>query len=629
MLAEQLVPEYGDLENFIEQFSVFAAAPNGIAKLRKLILSLAMNGKIVPQDPNDVTAAVLVEKIRGESVRMINKNQAIKNKSVSAFIDEDRPFVLPNGWEWVQLGDLCILENGDRSKNYPNKSLLVDSGVPFVNAGHLNDSRIKLDKITYVTEERFNLLRSGKFFSGDILYCLRGTLGKVALVEGFNKGAIASSLVIVRLFPSMNRYFFLRYFESPLSSLMVRRYDNGTAQPNLSAAHLRKFLVPLPPEEEQKRIVAKVDELMALCDQLETQQQQQANTVLRANTAAIAALLNSESHSTNPLANKQNNADIAPVTAAKANKIENPTFERNWQRIAQHFNTLYGCTLPMPPGEGRQKKHLVGMENLRALRQLVTALAVIGKLTTPTNESVDTTAIKTSCSEMRESYIFERIMRKQKAVLLDGSNSSEWTYPEHWAVEIFDSVAVVIGGLTKGRNLKGKDVKLYPYLRVANVQRGYFALEVMKDILIPIEEYDKYKLNTGDLLITEGGDWDKVGRTAIWEGQIDQCLHQNHVFKARVKSDLLLNRWVEFVFNSAIGRQFFAKSSKQTTNLASINMTQLRSFPLPIPPLEEQKRIVKKVDKLMALCDQLEQRLTQSYSDAEKLMEATVQALIA
>jgi len=140
---------------------------------------------------------------------------------------------------------------------------------------------------------------------------------------------------------------------------------------------------------------------------------------------------------------------------------------------------------------------------------------------------------------------------------------------------------------------------------------------------------DKYKLEAGDLLITEGGDWDKVGRTAIWEGEIDKCLHQNHVFKARVNSDLLMNRWVEIVFNSGVGRRYFAGASKQTTNLASINMTQLRSFPFPIPPLEEQKCIVTKVDQLMVLCDQLEQQLTQSYSDAEKLMQATVKALVA
>ena len=243
----------------------------GIKKLRELILELAVRGLLVPQNPNDEPASVLLKKIGAEKAKLIKEGKIKKQKPLPPICDDEKPFELPLGWEWVQLKELCILENGDRGKNYPNKSLLVDSGIPFVNAGHLQNGRINKADMTFITDERFELLKAGKFSEGDILFCLRGSLGKSAIVEDFDKGAIASSLVIVRLYDNLDRYYFHNYFDSPFSYRMIKLYDNGTAQPNLSAADLAKFLAPLPPAKEQHRIVAKVDELMALCDQLKAQ----------------------------------------------------------------------------------------------------------------------------------------------------------------------------------------------------------------------------------------------------------------------------------------------------------------------------------------------------------------------
>lgn len=166
-----------------------------------------------------------------------------------------------------------------------------------------------------------------------------------------------------------------------------------------------------------------------------------------------------------------------------------------------------------------------------------------------------------------------------------------------------------------------------PYLSVANVQRGYFNLESLKSIEIAENELPKYLVQSDDLLITEGGDWDKVGRTAIWAGGIENCLHQNHVFKARVPSEHLLNAWVELVFNSGVGRNYFAGASKQTTNLASINMTQLRSFPLPIPPVEEQQRVLDKLAAIIDLCEEWRLQLEHRRHLASLLAVASVAAL--
>ena len=165
----------------------------GIKRLRALILELAIRGKLIPHDSKEEPASVLLKKITNEKARLASEGEIKKQKAIVPVGEKERPFDLPKGWEWCYLKDICILENGDRSKNYPNKALLVKSGIPFVNAGHLRNGRINKDEMTFITRERFELLNGGKFVDGDILFCLRGSLGKTAIVEGFENGAIAST----------------------------------------------------------------------------------------------------------------------------------------------------------------------------------------------------------------------------------------------------------------------------------------------------------------------------------------------------------------------------------------------------------------------------------------------------
>jgi type I restriction enzyme S subunit len=167
-------------------------------------------------------------------------------------------------------------------------------------------------------------------------------------------------------------------------------------------------------------------------------------------------------------------------------------------------------------------------------------------------------------------------------------------------------------------------------LRVANVQRGYLDLSVVKHLEIPIEELDRYKLREGDVLMTEGGDWDKLGRAAIWNDEVPDCIHQNHIFRLRsTDQERLLPQWTILFANSRLGRSYFEKASKQTTNLASINMTQLRSCPLPLPPTAEQRRIVAKVGELMSLCDRLAASLTSGDNARRRLLDALLAEALA
>lgn len=165
------------------------------------------------------------------------------------------------------------------------------------------------------------------------------------------------------------------------------------------------------------------------------------------------------------------------------------------------------------------------------------------------------------------------------------------TLPASWKIVRLDKISGIQTGIAKNQKSEGEMTEL-PYLRVANVQDGFLDLTEIKSIRLQKNKINRYMLEAGDVLLTEGGDFDKLGRGSVWEGQIDNCVHQNHVFVVRTKKQLLLPSFLSAQTGSAYGKQYFLKCSKQSTNLASINSSQLKAFPVLLPPLPEQKAIV-------------------------------------
>jgi type I restriction enzyme S subunit len=176
---------------------------------------------------------------------------------------------------------------------------------------------------------------------------------------------------------------------------------------------------------------------------------------------------------------------------------------------------------------------------------------------------------------------------------LEPARSGGGRYPSHWTVKCVAEVAEVGSGVTLGKDVSGfKSVEL-PYLRVANVQDGYLDLSTIKTVRVRTDEVGSYRLEIGDVLMTEGGDLDKLGRGTIWEGQIANCLHQNHIVRIRTDRQLLEPEFFSLVVESDIAKRYFNRVAKRTTNLASTNKTQVRAFRFPVPPsTAEQREII-------------------------------------
>lgn len=510
-----------DAQQFLAEFGHIANAPGGVARLRELIFSLASDGKLIAD---------------GEDL-------------APTHLDKVADFVMgqaPPGNECNTRGDGTIfVKTGEFGELYP-----------------------------VVREWTTKPLKLAK--EGDVLICVVGaTVGKLNLAIDC---AIGRSVAAIRPRDGLSTkylYFMLMPFTQRL-----RGGSRGSAQGVIGKAELSAVTLRVPSEEEQSRIVAKVDELMALCDKLEALQQDRRK-----------------------LQNALRQSTLQAVASAQSPH----ELQASWARLEANFGRMFS-----EPGDVDEL--IAELRNLAAR-----GLLAERSMTTPDVES-----IKDDCAKLRAQYIDAGLMRRQKLV---GMAANETTYPEHWAVVAFDELAIVMGGVTKGRDLRGKKTIVCPYLAVANVQRGHFKLDGLKSIEITAQELEKYRVQDGDLLITEGGDWDKVGRTAIWRGGIENCLHQNHVFKARVSSDQLLTEWVELVFNSGVGRDYFAGASKQTTNLASINMTQLRSFPFPVPPLDEQEKILAVLAHLTDRCARWRNQLERKLSLSSLLASVAVSSL--
>ncbi len=194
------------------------------------------------------------------------------------------------------------------------------------------------------------------------------------------------------------------------------------------------------------------------------------------------------------------------------------------------------------------------------------------------------------------------------------------TNPKGWPIMPLSDVAEIISGVTKGRKINFNESVSLPYIRVANVQDGHLNLSEIKYIEIKKSEFEKYRLEPGDLLMTEGGDPDKLGRAALWNGEIENCLHQNHIFKVRVSQKMVLPEYLRSLIGSEYGKRYFLQVAKQTTGIASINKTQLGGFRVVIPPLTQQSEFTDRVLQTRSI-------QSQQFIALEKA-EATFQSLL-
>jgi type I restriction enzyme, S subunit len=563
-----------DLQLFFDNFDVIAAAPNGVKKLRELILQLAVRGNLVPQDPADEPAGKLLERIRKDRQILI-KNKEIKSLEILPVAPDDSPFAIPSQWSWVRLGEISQ-KLGAGSTPKGGKSVYSNMGIKFLRSQNVWNDGLRLTEVAYIPPEIHQKMEGTIVTPGDILLNITGaSIGRSSIVpDNFDEANVSQHVAIVRMVDTVLRHYIHLYFISPVVQDLIMDAQVGISREGLSMTRLKDFLVPIPPQGEVKRIVAKVDELMKLCDTLETQQQQNRSHLTQMQKSAIGQLLS------------------APDADA---------FGQHWQDIVENFELLFDD---------------VGA--IGDLRQAILQLAVQGKLVRQ-NLADEPVALSLK-ADSKSPYTSKR--SKIEQVLDD----CEVEIPSTWQWIRLESICGTIQTGPFGSLLHASDYITggIPLVNPQNMQDGCIRPSTDKTISEATKKrLIGYVLQRDDIVLARRGE---VGRCAvIGEKEAGWLCGTGSLFIRLLPE--ILPTYIKLFFDAPETRKDLQDASVGST-MNNLNQKILGSMPIGLPPLAEQKRIVAKVNQLMTLCDTLQAHLTHRQQSAIDLAEVAVRQVL-
>ena len=538
--------------DLLANFEILAEAPNGLQRLRELVLELAVRGKLVEQDPADEPANDLIRQIKAEKSRL-----RLELGGESPISRTEEPFDLPPTWRWVRLSGVCSYIQRGKSPSYVDKS-----NIPVVSQKCVQWSGFDISRARYIEESTLPAYGPERVLQeGDLLWNSTGlgTLGRVAVYRQpteYPKVVADSHVTIVRPLFLVPQYVFCWLSSPTVQSVIQGQSTGSTKQTELPRKVVLDYLVPLAPLAEQRRIVARVDELMTLLDRLETKRQVREAARAAARDSALAALR----EATTP-------EDV----------------ETGWLRIQDQFVELF--TTP---------------EDIQPLRELVVDLAVSGKLVAQKPEDGHA---------MDLVYKFPRVtwggpgrtLLDSKAVAAEPPAASV-KLPSTWALLKLEMLTALdkpisYGVLVPGENIEGG----VPLVRIGDLTTSKNPPMPAKSISQTIaDEYSRVLLEGGELLLGVVGSIGKVGKAPdSWRGAVIARAVARIATIPLVESHYLL-----LVLQSSLVQRYF-RGETRTLAQPTLNVGLIRSTPIPLPPIQEQVRIVARVDELMKMLDRL------------------------
>ena len=563
-----------------ENFDLLAEGLSGVKNLRALILQLAFKGKLVLQDPKDESATLLLEKIKTEKRRLFKDMDVGPSKMLSPVSPDDFPFELPEGWVWARLGEIAQHNSGktlDSGRNTGSlREYLTTSNLywGYFELANLRRMPIEDDEVDRCTASR-----------GDLLICEGGEAGRAAVWNEDYVICFQNHIHRVRLLCSINPYYVFRYFQKMNYTGEINLHRKGMGISNISGRALSLIVVPLSPISEQRRIVAKVDQLMALCDDLEREQKKRNEARISLNASALDHL----------------------VTAKDPKE-----FDTHWQRIITNFDLLY------------DKPETVGK-----LRQAILQLAVQGKLTADFRAVILSEAKNlggdheahlrsgfkmTTCevyepatillekiSAEKERLIKERKIKRSEPLSSITKDEVPYELPKGWVwCRLGEIISISSGdGLTSDKMEKTGSVPVFG----GNGITGHHDAHNVSEPTIVIGRVGFY---CGSVHVTPSRAWVTDNAFITW------FLHQF----------LFIDYLYWLLKGSDLGR------NDNSTAQPVISGRKVYPIIIGLPPFDEQRRIVEKLTQLMKVCDELETKLIQAEKASEELVEAVVREVV-
>ena len=560
----------------LSNMELLATAPGGVAKLRELILTLAVQGKLVPQDPADEPAGVLLQKIRAEKDRLIAEGKIKRDKPLAEIAEEEKPFELPQGWEWVRLGDICAYIQRGKGPVYAESS---EHRV--VSQKCVRWYGLDLAPARFVTPESLSKYEPIRFLqAGDLLWNSTGTgtIGRACLVpvEHDNAGLVADSHVTVVRPVQISSWFLWRWIQSPYVQSEIEGSASGTTnQIELNTSTVVNHLVPLPPLAEQSRIVTRVEALMRLCDALEAKGQLEAAH----HAQLVSTLLGTLTASTTP-------EELAD----------------NWQRVAQHFDLL----LDRP-------------EAIDALEQTLLQLAVRGLLVPqdPTDEPAS--ALLQKIRAEKDRLIATGQIKQGKPLPPITDEEKPFELPVGWEWQTLSDIGTWAIGSGFPHEAQGREGLPILFAKVSDMNLPGNELEIVRtNHTIDDETVDRLRINVhqaGTVIFPKigGAIATNKRRILVRPTAIDNnCLGITPSAGMSTSYLFLLLSSIDFTAYQA------------GTSVPALSQGTLGQILVGLPPLAEQSRIVTRVTALRRLCADLRQRLAERQSVQARLAEALV-----
>ncbi|WP_413488978.1 restriction endonuclease subunit S [Shewanella baltica] len=558
----------------------------GIKKLRELILELAVRGKLVPQDANDEPASVLLERIAAEKAQLVKEGKLKKQKPLLEIGDDEKPFELPNGWEWAFFGDICEIERGGSPR--PIKSFITEesNGLNWIKIG---DTEIGGKYITKSAEKirPEGLTKTRQVFPGDFLLTNSMSFGRPYITK--IEGCIHDGWLRISPPKSLDKDYLFSLLSSPFIIRSFKKSAAGAVVMNLNADKVKETIIAVPPTEEQHRIVAKVDELMSLCDALEAQTE-----------ASIAA------HQT--LVETLLNALLLPLPEATANTASQSdvslepqpftnSFDKDWQRVAEHFDTLFTTSA-----------------SIDTLKQTILQLAVMGKLVKQDPNDEPAAKLLERIAKEKAQLIKEGKIKKQKPLPAITDEEKPFELPQGWE---WSRMGQVIN-LISGQHLKPNEYS------EESLENGVPYITGPAEFGAQFPTYSKYTIEfralakNNDILITCKG----AGLGKLNRANKTIAISRQLMAIQSIKGNL------DFLFILVDSQYRYFQGKGVGIAIPGISRGDVEDLVLMLPPLEEQDRIVAKVDELMGLCEQLKVRLADVQTTQLHLTDAIVEQAI-
>ena len=568
----------------LSNVNLFATAPDGVAKLRELILTLAVQGKLLPQDPSDEPASELLKKIRADKDRLIAEGKIKRDEPLAEIAEKEKPFDLPQSWEWVRLGDITNYGSPQKAGAIARETWVLDMVDIEKSSGRL------VQRLRFA--ERPALSDKNCFSKGDVLYGkLRPYLNKVLVAD--EDGVCTTEIIPFRCHGDFEPRFFRLALSSPYFLDYVNARSYGMKMPRLGTEDARNAAFPLPPLAEQSRIVTRVEELMRLCDALQdktrleaTQHEQLVRTLLGTLTAASGA-----------------GAPDAPTPTP--GELADPLHAR-WQRIAPHFDLL----LDRP-------------EAVDALEQTILQLAVRGHLVPQDPHDEPASALLKNIRAEKDKLIAEGKIKRDKPLPPIAEDEKPFELPQGWEwVSVGDVVEMLNGYAFMSEWFKKTGTRL-----LRNVNVGHGTVDWTTPAFIDnalADEFEQFALSAGDVVLTLDRPIISTGlKLAVLREQDLPCLLLQRVARLSPVSQALSQKFLVLWMQSDA---FVGTLDPGRSNgVPHISTKQVASMAFPLPPLAEQSRIVARVASLRVLCADLRQRLTTARTQQALLAQALVE----